>query len=389
MSQQKYNKVSVIGGAGHIGLPLSCFMQNNGFEVVVIDNNLKSLNLLKQNILTFYEKDLEINLKHALGDGLVLTNDLEKISETEIVIVTIGTSSNKEHLELFKNLMNDVLEKISKESLLILRSTITLEDIELIQSNNNFINKNIKLAYCPERIAEGEAFNELKKLPQIVGTEIEEVYKVTKDIFKNLKIETISTTINNAIFTKLFTNSYRHANFSLANEFYNIAVENNIDFERIRELATIDYPRLKNFPFTGYVGGPCLPKDLETFIKSYNVEDSLLNHLEDVNDKFLNNIVQRCNKIFDEKKLILLGLSFKVDSDDIRGSGSIELYRKLKKEGFEIFPVDPLVNQEEIDFELFEFSQASKKTNNILIAVDHKNFKEFDLKDKKVFYVEI
>ena len=194
MSKQKYNKVSVIGGAGHIGLPLSCFMQNNGFEVVVIDNNLKSLNLLKQNILTFYEKDLEINLKQALGDGLVLTNDLEKISETEIVIVTIGTSSNKEHLELFKNLMNDVLEKISKDSLLILRSTITLEDIELIQSNNNFINKNIKLAYCPERIAEGEAFNELKKLPQIVGTEIEEVYEVTKDIFKNLKIKTISTT---------------------------------------------------------------------------------------------------------------------------------------------------------------------------------------------------
>ena len=219
MSKQKYNKVSVIGGAGHIGLPFSCFMQNNGFEVVVIDNNIKSLNLLKQNILTFYEKDLEINLKQALGDGLVLTNDLEKISETEIVIVTIGTSSNKEHLELFKNLMNDVLEKISKDSLLILRSTITLEDIELIQSNNNFINKNIKLAYCPERIAEGEAFNELKKLPQIVGTEIEEVYEVTKDIFKNLKIKTISTTINDAIFTKLFTNSYRHANFLLQTNF--------------------------------------------------------------------------------------------------------------------------------------------------------------------------
>ena len=123
-----------------------------------------------------------------------------------------------------------------------------------------------------------------------------------------------------------------------------------------------------------------MPKDLETFTKSYNVEDSLLNHLEEVNDKFLNNIVQRCNKIFDEK-LILLGLSFKVDSDDVRGSGSIELYENLK-EGFEIFPVDPLVNQEEIDFELFEFSQASK-TNNILIAVDHKNFKEFDLKVRK------
>ena len=87
----------MIGGAGH-RTPLSCFMQNNGFEVVVIDNNIKSLNLLKQNILTFYEKDLEINLKQALGDGLVLTNDLEKISETEIVIVTIGTSSNKENI---------------------------------------------------------------------------------------------------------------------------------------------------------------------------------------------------------------------------------------------------------------------------------------------------
>ena len=119
MDTQKYNKVSVVGGAGHIGLPLSCFMQNNGFEVVVVDNNIKSLNLLKQNILTFYEKNLEINLKQALGDGLVLTNELEKVSETEIVIVTIGTSSNKEHLELFKNLMKDVLERISNALLYI------------------------------------------------------------------------------------------------------------------------------------------------------------------------------------------------------------------------------------------------------------------------------
>lgn len=264
-----------------------------------------------------------------------------------------------------------------------------MNDINNIKNNSNFIKKNINLAYCPERIAEGEAFEELGKLPQIVGASENDVQEKATKFFQKLKVPTISTSIENAIFTKLFTNAYRHANFSLANEFYNIAVENKIDFEDIRKLSTTDYPRLNNLPSTGYVGGPCLPKDLETFVKSYNVNNSLLNHLERVNDKFLDNIVDKCQEIFKEKKLIQLGLSFKINSDDTRGSGSIELYKKLKKSGFEIYPVDPHIGQESLDFELFNFQDISNKTDNILISVHHDKFKQLNFENKKVLYVEI
>ena len=389
MNKEKFKKVSVVGGAGHIGLPLSCFLQNKGNQVVVIDNNLEALNLIKNNVLTFYEKGLEKNLKNALKAGMKLSDNIEEIVNTEIVIVTIGTSSNQVHIDLFERLINDVLENISNQSLLILRSTITMNDINNIKSNNNFIKKNINLAYCPERIAEGEAFEELGKLPQIVGASENDAQEKATKFFQKLKVPTISTSIENAIFTKLFTNAYRHANFSLANEFYNIAVENKIDFEDIRKLSTTDYPRLNNLPLTGYVGGPCLPKDLETFIKSYDANNSLLNHLESVNDKFLDNIVQKCHEIFKEKKLIQLGLSFKINSDDTRGSGSIELFKKLKKSGFEIYPVDPYINQESLSFELFNFQDISNKTDNILISVHHDKFKQLNFENKKVLYVEI
>ena len=389
MIKEKYKKVSVVGGAGHIGLPLSCFLQNKGFEVVVIDNNSKSLNLIKKNVLTFYEKGLEENLKTALEKGMKLSDNIEEIINTEVVIVTIGTSSNQVHIDLFEKLINDILEIISNDSLLILRSTITMKDINTIKSNEYFIKKNINLAYCPERIAEGEAFEELEELPQIVGAEEKDVQEKAKNFFQKLKIPTLSTSIEHAIFTKLFTNAYRHASFSLANEFYNIALENKIDFEHIRELSTTDYPRLNNLPLTGYVGGPCLPKDLETFIKSYNVNNSLLNHLENVNEKFLDNIVHKCEVIFKEKKLIQLGLSFKINSDDIRGSGSIELYKKLKRKGFEIYLVDPYINKESLDFELFNFEDISNKTDNILISVNHDKFKKLNFDNKKVLYVEI
>ena len=109
MNKERYKKVSVVGGAGHIGLPLSCFLQNKGCQVVVIDNNLESLNLIKNNVLTFYEKGLEKSLKNALRKGMKLSDDIKEIVNTEIVIVTIGTSSNQVHIDLFERLINDVL----------------------------------------------------------------------------------------------------------------------------------------------------------------------------------------------------------------------------------------------------------------------------------------
>lgn len=381
--------VSIIGGGGHIGLPLSCYIQNKGYKVLIVDNNIESINSIRKGNAPFFEEGLDKNLKNALKEGLVLTNEVSEIKFSEFVIVTIGTSSSKKSIDLFDSLIKQVLKNITAEANLILRSTVTEEDISKIKNNIDYINKNIKLTYCPERIAEGEAFKELINLPQIVGAENKENYKIINQFFKTLKIDTLYTTIENAVFIKLFSNAYRHANFSITNEFYNIAFENNINFSEIKNIATKKYPRLNKIPMTGYVGGPCLPKDLETFIKSYNVKNSLLNKLSYVNEKYLDNLVKLCAEVFEDKKIIQLGLTFKSGSDDLRGSGAIILNKKLQQYGFEVLPVDPHVNKSEIDFSIFDYPEIQHTTKNILIAVNHGEFNKYDLKNKTIVYGEL
>ena len=380
--------VSVVGGGGHIGLPLSCFFQNKGHNTLIIDNNLDSINLIENGNIPFFEEALEENLKMALKNGMKITNDIKEIKSSDIVFVTIGTSSSLSTINLFNSLIDDVMDNIKLESTLILRSTVTINDIEYIKNNNNFENKNINLSYCPERIAEGRAFKELSELPQIVGVEKDSEYQNIKQFFSSLGIESIKTTTKESVFIKLFTNAYRHANFSLANEFSNIAYKNNLNFQKIINIAKENYPRLEHFPFTGYVGGPCLPKDLETFIKTFEVNNSLLEHLESINDEYLNNIVNKCLEIFVEKKVIQLGISFKNNSDDIRGSGGVELNKKLKKKGFEVYAVDPYIKENEQDIEIFEYENVKESTNNILIAVNHNEFLNYDLKNKTILYAE-
>jgi len=272
MSEEK--QVSVVGGAGHIGLPLSCFLQNRGLTVKIIDKNLQSIGDIAKGESSFFEAGLDINLKKALENGLAFSSEINQISLSKFVFITIGTSSSQESIDLFRSLARDVVDHMKPDCYLILRSTITNEDIEELKSYKKFKEKKIKLSYCPERIAEGEAFKELELLPQIVGTDSEHVYEEVNKFFDELNIKTINTSFENAVFIKLFSNAYRHANFSIINEFFNIAHINNIDFSSIKNIASTDYPRLSNIPSTGYVGGPCLPKDLDTFVRSYVDRDS-------------------------------------------------------------------------------------------------------------------
>lgn len=386
MLNNKY-KVAIVGGAGHIGLPLSCFISSHGNDVIIIDTDTDKLKKLSENIIPFKDDGLQEYLKIANKNNIKFSDNIDEINNYELIIITLGTSSSKGDLNKFQTLMSQVLENINKNSRIILRSTITNETIEFTLNNKNFKEKNIKLAYCPERIAEGSSLKELKELPQIIGTQdgIEDKYFLL--FFKSLGIKTLTTDFKNAVFLKLFTNSYRYSQFTLINEFSNIAEENQLDFEKIIDLATLDYPRLKNIPSKGFVGGPCLIKDTETFRIEYSEDSQFLNSLRKINTTFMTNILNKCNEIFIDKKLIQLGLTFKPNSDDLRDSISLELYFNLKKMGFDIYPIDENVSQDSVEFELYDFEDVSKLTNNVLISTFHTSFKNLDLSGKKVFTV--
>jgi len=381
-------EISVVGGAGHIGLPLSCFLQNHGHKVTVIDKNENVMTNASNGIVPFEEIDFKINLDQALKNGLKFSSDISFVSKTDFVFIALGTSSNSEDIKLFDNVINEVLVNTKEETNIILRSTVTIDSILKIKKNDTFINKRIRLSYCPERIAEGFAFVEIKNIPQIIGTDNDKDKKIFNELFQTLEVNIINTSFENAVFTKLFSNAYRNAEFSLINFFNNIAEENEINFEQVKEIATLDYPRLKNLPKTGYVGGPCLPKDLETFIKNYSPNNETLINILQSSDKYLDNIVNKCESRFENKKIIQLGITFKKNSDDLRSSGSYILYKKLSSAGFEVFVVDPYLVSSENDFEIYNFDFISEKTNNILYCVDHDEFKNYNLTGKNILYAE-
>ena len=377
--------VSVVGGAGHIGLPLSCYIASKGHKVTIVDTNEDVLKNLKNDNLPFNEVNLEEYWKLAKNNNIELSSKTQSIENSDFIVITLGSSSEIEDIKIFDSLINDVLENARPESKIILRSTINIETIETIETNELFIEKDLKLAYCPERIAEGMSLVELPTMPQIIGVKNDEDFQIFHNFFDSINISSKKTTFKNAVFLKLFTNTYRYAEFSLVNEFYNIAKEQLIDFDDITSLAKDNYPRLKNLPSKGFVGGPCLIKDTKTFIKEYDENNLLLTSIQNVNDKFFENIFNECLEMFENKTLIQLGLSFKPNSDDLRSSLSLRFYFYLIENGFKVYPVDKFVKSEDITF--YEFEEVEDLTNNILIATYHDYFKKLDLSNKKVVTV--
>ena len=387
VSMSKSIKIAVVGGAGHIGLPFSCLLQNNGFLVTIIDTNEDSLSKIKNKKPPFLEEGLEENIKEALESGLNLSSDINDVEEQDFVIVTLGTSSNKEDVDNFNFIVNSIIKKASINTKIILRSTIAINTCKGILSNELFIEKKLKLAYCPERIAEGKSFQEILLIPQIIGTNNGEDYKDFNELFKNLGVEILNTNFENSEFVKLFSNTYRFTEFSLINEFYNIAKENQINFEEIINLATKNYPRLENIPSIGLVGGPCLPKDTETFLNSYSQNNEVIRAFQKSHIKLIENIIDNCINLFTNKIIIQLGITFKPESDDIRDSQSLVINNLLKDKGFKVYVIDPYIEKTQLDFEIFKYKEVEDLTDNILITTNHKVFESYNLKEKKVYKI--
>ena len=384
---KKIFEVSVVGGAGHIGLPLSCYISSFDHKVNIIDNNSDIVAKIQNKETPFQEDLLGEYLVNAIESGMNTSLQIKEIDKSDFVIVTLGTSPNQTDINLFHDIISNLSEYIKNDAVLILRSTLSPNDLQKVKENKNLKNKNILISYCPERIAEGKSLVELPLMPQIIGTDSIEEYKIVENFFNSIGISCIHLSISEAIFLKLFTNTYRYSQFSAINEFFNIANENGIDFDKVFSVATDTYPRLDNIPSRGFVGGPCLIKDSEAFLNSYNKKSSFINSLKTVNDQFMNNIIKTCNTEFLSKEVIFLGLTFKPNSDDLRTSLSFELYNFLIDEGFKLYAVDRFVKEDHVDFKLYTYEEVKDFTNNIVISTNHDYFKDIDLTNSKVVRV--
>lgn len=378
----KYD-VCVVGGCGHVGLPLAIAFAGKGLKVCIYDINKKALDKITNGKMPFIETGAEQILKNTIGKTLFTSNDLKNISNSKFVIIVIGTPVD-EHLNpnftLMMDFIHTLLPYLRDEQYFVLRSTVfpgTTEKIHTFLKNNG---KNIYVTFCPERIAQGKAMEELYNLPQIVsGFEEKAIAEVSK-LFSMLTKDIVILQPIEAELAKLFTNTWRYIQFATANQLYTISTSYGLDFYKIYDAMRYNYPRAKNFPSAGLAAGPCLFKDTMQ-IAAFDNNKFFLGHAAMlINEGLPNFLVQLLKEKYSlqDKAVGILGMAFKANIDDKRESLSYKLKKILEIEAGKVLCSDEYIHEE-------GFVTANELINNsdiVILGVPHKEYKDLIIKDK-------
>src|SRR6185312_2681714 len=303
----------------------------------------------------------------------------------DVIVVVIGTSVD-EHLNPDPHAIPRALAQASEHmrdgQLVILRSTVFPGVTRLVERTFAQHRLKVDVAFCPERIAEGNAMVELFTLPQLVGARDDGVHERAAQVFRLLTDRIVKLDPEEAELAKLFTNNWRYLKFAVANQFYMIANSNGLDFERIRAALADGYPRASDLPRAGFAAGPCLLKDTMQ-LAAFNDNNYFLGHSAMlVNEGLPLYLVQRLEARFDLPNLTvgILGMAFKGGSDDIRSSLSYKLRRILAFRAGRVLCTDPYVKN---DPRLVPLDKVLADSDLIVIATPHPEYRDL-VTDKPV-----
>lgn len=377
--------VCIVGGLGHVGLPLGLSLADAGKNVVLYDIDRAAIEKVYSGKMPFLEAGAEMILENVIGKQLHLSSDRDVIKDSNFLVVVIGTPID-EHLNpnftLFKNFFEEIIDFITDEQHIILRSTVFPGTTEKIKEYLEANGKKTKLSFCPERIAQGKAIEELRYLPQIVAAFDDTSLEEAKQLFSSLTEDILILTPVEAELAKLFTNTWRYLQFSIANYFYQITTQNNLDFYKIYDAITYNYPRAKNFPGAGFAAGPCLLKDTMQLV-AYSNNSFFMGHAAMlVNEGLPNFIVQRLKEKcgLKTKTVGILGMAFKANNDDKRESLSYKLKKILEMEARKVICSDAYI--EEANF--VDSEELIKNSDIIILATPHKEYVGLEIGQEKI-----
>ncbi|MEY9925981.1 UDP-N-acetyl-D-mannosaminuronic acid dehydrogenase [Catenulispora sp. GP43] len=370
--------VVVIGGGGHVGLPLAIALADRGASVVVYDVSAEAVEAVNSARLPFDEPGAAPVIERVVAAGaLSASTDPAVVAACEHVIVVIGTPVD-EHLNPDQTAIPRALETCAPHfrdgQLLILRSTVYPGVTELVERMIARLGVAVDVAFCPERIAEGKAMTELFELPQIVSGRTERAQQRAEALFHRLTDKIVHLSPEEAELAKLFTNTWRYIKFAAVNQFYMMANDRGLDFERIRAGLTQDYPRAADMPGAGFAAGPCLFKDAMQLAAFHNNNFTLGYAAMTTNEGLPLYVVDRLDSQYDLKNMTvgILGMAFKGGSDDTRSSLSYKLKRILKFKAAEVLCTDPLVTT---DPSLVGLEEVLEKSDLLIVGAPHPEYR--------------
>ncbi len=378
--------VVVIGGFGRVGLPLAVSLAASGKRVCALDINPERMRTLGDGEMPFNERGCKELLTRTLADGhLQLSLDPSVVSRASIVIIVVGTPVDG-HLNPELEPLHDILESYANRfvdgQMIVLRSTVYPGTTDRLRQWIADRGVSAELAFCPERVAEGHAVEELSTLPQIISAYSPEGVRRCRELFISLGCEVVELEPIEAELAKLFSNVWRYTLFATANQFFMLANDHGADFHRIHHAMTYNYPRVQGMPKPGFAAGPCLFKDAMQ-LAAFNNNRFYLGHAAMlVNEGLPNYLISRLKERHDLSAMTvgILGMAFKGESDDPRDSLSYKLKKILAFESRAVLCSDHYIAEPGF----VSADELIALSDVIILATPHKAYRDLKIPQDRI-----
>jgi UDP-N-acetyl-D-mannosaminuronic acid dehydrogenase len=366
--------VFVVGGCGHVGLPLGIVLADAGLQVALYDLDVSKRDTVRAGVMPFVEYDADSILTRVIGKTLHVVDHLAAVAQARDIIVTIGTPVDEylnPRIKPILRLGQDLRPHLRSDHCLILRSTVFPGASRAFYHSLKRQGNDVHLSYCPERIVQGYAIRELPKLPQIISGLSEAAVRRAETLFGRLGVKTLRVSVEEAEFAKLFSNAWRYIQFAITNQFYMIATECGADYANVHKAMTYEYDRAQDFPRPGFAAGPCLLKDtlqLAAFYRNqFQLGHSAMMINEGLPNFIVSHLITRLGIDLNNRRVGILGMAFKAEIDDIRDSLSYKLAKVLAFHGAEVVCSDEFVR----DSSFVTKEELVSSCSVIIVGVPH------------------
>src|SRR3989449_6737756 len=376
----------VVGGCGHVGLPLALSFADVGARVGIYDTDVDKINQVQSGQMPFRERGADELLVKILATGRLELSDQPGILErTSVVVMVIGTPIDEfmnPSTRLFERVVDELAPRLRPHALVVLRSTVYPGTTNFVKRRLQQRSTDVEVAFCPERIAEGYALEEIRTLPQIVGVDDDAAFDRASALFQKFDVEIIRTTSEEAELANLLTNTWRYMKFAIANQFFQIVHRTGLDYNNVLDAIRRDYPRAADLPGPGFAAGPCLLKDTMQLSAFTPDHFPMGQAAMQVNEGLPNYIVDTLNsrRPLSGRTLGILGMAFKGESDDPRASLSYKLRKLAAFKGARVLCTDPYIQDESF----VPLEHALQESDVVVIAAPHRAYRELDFKDLEV-----
>jgi UDP-N-acetyl-D-mannosaminuronic acid dehydrogenase len=376
----------IVGGCGHVGLPLALSFADVGCRVGIYDIDAEKMRRVRAGEMPFMERGAEEMLRRVLDTGnLRMSDRAEILGRTDIVLLVIGTPIDEfmnPSTRVFERTVDELGPYLRDGALVVLRSTVFPGTTEYVEERLRTMGKRAEVAFCPERITEGFALEEMRSLPQLVGANSDDAFDRASALFQRFGVEIIRTTPTESEMAKLFNNTWRYLKFAVANQFFQMANSAGLDYDRVLHAVRHNYPRAADLPGPGFAAGPCLLKDTMQ-LAAFSPDHFPMGHAAMLINEglpgYLIDTVER-RRSLRGRTVGILGMAFKGDSDDPRTSLSYKLRKLAAFRGARVLTSDPYVR----DPELLPLADVVDLADVLFIGAPHKVYADLDVRDREV-----